>query len=135
MGAEPRRTIRVSGESIRGSPFLTRTGRTIRPTNSCDSSAAWPRPIPKRWPICADSSHVFSGYNLYHVCNANGLSAASMELSSDLDEVIEERLDKHNQLHITEWRELTQGIPRRFLFSPPAMMGEVGHDDRRRDRE
>ena len=37
-------------------------------------------------------SQVFSGYNLYDVCNGYGLSAASMELSSDLDDVIEERL-------------------------------------------
>jgi O-methyltransferase len=73
-------------------------------------------------------SQVFSGYNLYHVCNGYGLSAAAMELSSDLDEVIEERLEKHNQPHIDVWREMTQGMPRRFLFSPPAMMGEVGHE-------
>ncbi len=73
-------------------------------------------------------SQVFSGYNLYHVCNGYGLSAASMELSPDLDEVIEERLEKHNQPHLDDWREMTQGIPRRFLFSPPAMMGEVGHE-------
>jgi hypothetical protein len=73
-------------------------------------------------------SQVFSGYNLYHVCAGFGLSASTMELSSDLDAVIEERLEKHNQPHIDDWREMTQGIPRRFLFSPPAMMGEVGHD-------
>ena len=73
-------------------------------------------------------SQVFSGYNLYHVCAGFGLSASTMELTSDLDEVIEERLEKHNQQHLDDWREMTAGIPRRFLFSPPAMMGEVGHE-------
>jgi hypothetical protein len=73
-------------------------------------------------------SQVFSGYNLYHVCNGYGLSAAAMDLSSDLDEEIEERLEKHNQPHVDDWRQMTQGIPRRFFFNPPPVMGEVGHE-------
>jgi hypothetical protein len=71
---------------------------------------------------------VFSGYHLYEVCDAKGVAAAQIELDENLDRRIEERLNERNPLHVTEWRQLTHGIPRRFLVAPARMLGEVGHD-------
>lgn len=73
-------------------------------------------------------AQVFSGYSLYRVCNGYGFSAATMELSSTLDAEIAERLAKQNSIHIEDWRQMTASLPRRFLFAPPALLGEVGHD-------
>lgn len=73
-------------------------------------------------------SQVFTGYNLYHVCNGYGLSAATMQLTASLDDEIAERLGKQNRVHVEDWRQMSSGIPRRFLFTPPAVLGEVGHD-------
>lgn len=71
---------------------------------------------------------VFSGYNLYQVCSSEGLIAADLEFDDCLDRQIEQRLKERNQVHVDEWRQLTYRIPRRFIFAPPRMLGEVGHD-------
>lgn len=73
-------------------------------------------------------SQVFSGYSLYQVCNGYGFSAATMELPTTLDSEIAVRLAKQNQAHIEDWRQMTVGLPRRYWFMPPALLGEVGHD-------
>jgi putative sugar O-methyltransferase len=73
-------------------------------------------------------SPVFTGYNLYHVCNSFGLRASEMELSENLDEEISARLEKQNHIYVERWRKMTAGIPRRFLVRPPALLGEVGHE-------
>jgi O-methyltransferase domain len=73
-------------------------------------------------------TQVFTGYNLYEVCKGFGLRASTMELSANLDEVISARLEKQNHLFVGRWRKMTVGIPRRFLFKPPLLLGEVGHD-------
>ncbi|MBM4298643.1 MAG: putative sugar O-methyltransferase, partial [Deltaproteobacteria bacterium] len=73
-------------------------------------------------------AQVFSGYSLYRVCNGYGFSAATMELSATLDQEIAERLAQQNRIHIEDWRRMTNGLPRRFLFTPPALLGEVGHE-------
>jgi putative sugar O-methyltransferase len=73
-------------------------------------------------------SQVFTGYNLYEACNARGLSVANLPLTDALDATARDRLKQRNGLYVALWRHMTQGIPRRFVFSPPRLLGEVGHD-------
>jgi hypothetical protein len=71
---------------------------------------------------------VFSGYNLYQVQSSEGLIAADLEFGEELDRLIEERLNERNDTHVKEWQQLTYKIPRRFIYSPPGMLGEIGRD-------
>jgi hypothetical protein len=73
-------------------------------------------------------SQVFTGYNIYEVCNARGLSVANLTLDDALDASTRLRLDERNAPNIELWRHMTRGIPRRFIFTPARMLGEVGHD-------
>jgi hypothetical protein len=73
-------------------------------------------------------SQVFTGYNIYEVCNARGLSVANLPLTDALDATTRDRLERQNGPQLDLWRHMTQGIPRRFIFSPARLLGEVGHD-------
>jgi len=73
-------------------------------------------------------SQVFTGYNIYEVCNARGLSVANLPMTDALDATTRDRLDKQNGPQLALWRHITQGIPRRFIFSPARLLGKVGHD-------
>jgi hypothetical protein len=71
---------------------------------------------------------VFSGYHLYQVQRSEGLIAADIEFNDELDQMIADRLRERNEIHVKEWQQLTYKIPRRFIFSPPPLMGEIGHE-------
>jgi hypothetical protein len=71
---------------------------------------------------------VFSGYHLYAVQSSEGLIAADIEFNDTLDQSIADRLRERNEPHVNEWQQLTYKIPRRFVFSPAPMLGEIGHD-------
>jgi len=71
---------------------------------------------------------VFSGFHLYQVQRTDGLIAADLEFGDELDRQIEQRLNARNEIYVQEWQQLTDKIPRRFIYSPPGMLGEVGHD-------
>jgi hypothetical protein len=73
-------------------------------------------------------SQVFSGHNLYNVCNGKGMTASDMPLPDTLDDEIRDRLEARNHSYVNEWQEMTRGLPRRFIFAPPRFLGEVGHD-------
>lgn len=73
-------------------------------------------------------SQVFSGYSLYNVCDSRGIAASDMRLPDTLDEEIQVRLDAHNLAYVDEWHQMTHTLPRRFIFAPPRLLGEVGHD-------
>ena len=73
-------------------------------------------------------SQVFTGYNIYEVCNARGLSVANLPLTDALDATTHDHLERQNGPQLALWQHITQGIPRRFIFSPARLLGEVGHD-------
>jgi hypothetical protein len=70
---------------------------------------------------------IFSGYNLFEVRGAAGLTASALTFDDDFSLTVAERLSKRNRPFVEEWRRVTKGLPRKFIFSPPAMLGEVGH--------
>ncbi len=114
--------------SIRVSPCPTRTGRGDAANEFvqvfrrvCDADV-------RTLEHLRGLSQVFTGYNLYEACNARGLSVANLPLTDALDAMARDRLKQRNGLYVALWRHMTQGIPRRFVFSPPRLLGEVGHD-------
>ena len=70
---------------------------------------------------------MFSGYNLFEMSSAAGKTTADMRFTDEFESIVRERLVKTNPQFIEEWNRLTLGLPGKFVFSPPGMLGEIGH--------
>ncbi len=72
-------------------------------------------------------TQVFSGYNLFEVADGHGLSAADTVHDSQLDDKLEFRLRERNEEFVELHRMQIAGLPPKFVFRPPALLGEIGH--------
>lgn len=72
-------------------------------------------------------TQVFSGYNLYEVCDGRGLSSSGLVVSDELEGNIKINLIERNRIFVDEWMRMTQDVGSPFLFCPPPILGEVGH--------
>ena len=68
----------------------------------------------------------FSGYDLFGVAHPDHINP-DLQVGSDFDEGLALRLAQRNLVHVQRHRPLIEGIPDRFVFRPPALLGEVGH--------
>lgn len=84
-------------------------------------------------PTPGDLSHfrgltsMFSGYSLYDRSIAEGLSISRQRFDAAGDARILDRLHEPDPTVVDDWRRLSAGVPRPYRFSPPAMLGEIGH--------
>ena len=70
----------------------------------------------------------FSGYNLFNVCDGKGLSSAEMQFDDDFERKLAEALVANNRQFVDEYKAQITGLPPQFIFRPPLMLGEVGHN-------
>jgi hypothetical protein len=70
---------------------------------------------------------VFSGYNLYSMCNGAGSTSADRIIAPNIDTEVAELLAVRNPTYVSDWLAMTQGLPLRYRFSPPHQLGECGH--------
>ena len=70
-------------------------------------------------------TQVFTGHHLYEVDRRRPMVESTAPYT---DEVVAAALALRNGPYIEAWRRLTADLPLRFLVSPPARLGEVGHD-------
>lgn len=72
-------------------------------------------------------SQVFSGYNLYQVCDGKGLSVTKLELTDRIWEQVKFNLRERGFAFVFENLSMVKGLPERYLFKPPSMLGECGY--------
>jgi hypothetical protein len=72
---------------------------------------------------------VFSGYSLFEVTVAAGLTASDIcfRNDNDIDHVLALKLCERNPLFVDEHHRLVVDLPSEFIFQPPNMLGEIGH--------
>lgn len=72
-------------------------------------------------------TQVFSGYNLYQVCDGKGLSVSSLELTDQTLEQIKLNLRERGVDFVPRNLLMIEGLPTRYVFKPPSMLGECGY--------
>lgn len=72
-------------------------------------------------------TQVFSGYNLYHVCDGKGLSVSNLELTDRTWEQVRFNLRERGFTFVPRNLYMVKGIPERYLFRPPSILGECGY--------
>jgi len=71
---------------------------------------------------------VFTGYSLFAVSQAAGLTCSDMTFSDKFDSTVADRLREWNRPFVEEWHRVTSGLRPEAIFRPPAMLGEIGHE-------
>lgn len=72
-------------------------------------------------------SQVFTGFSLYQVCDGHGLAASRLQVTDELEAEIQSALAQRNLQYVDYWKSLTLGLPDRYRFQPPSVLGECGH--------
>ncbi|MEO7859200.1 MAG: putative sugar O-methyltransferase [Nitrospirales bacterium] len=70
---------------------------------------------------------VFSGYSLFEVTAAAGLTASDICFREDIDQTLAIKLSERNPVFVDEHHRLVADLPGEFIFRPPNMLGEIGH--------
>ena len=70
---------------------------------------------------------VFSGYSLFEVTAAAGLTASDICFREDIDQALAIKLCERNPVFVDEHHRLVADLPGEFIFRPPNMLGEIGH--------
>ena len=70
---------------------------------------------------------VFSGYSLFEVTAAAGLTASDICFREDIDQALVIKLCERNPVFVDEHYRLVADLPGEFIFRPPNMLGEIGH--------
>lgn len=69
----------------------------------------------------------FSGFSLYQVTLAVGLTCSDLQIDADFDVGLAARLQQRNLVHLENHHRLIAGLPAAYVLRAPAMLGEVGH--------
>jgi len=70
---------------------------------------------------------IFSGYNLYAVTYALGLSVANLEFDKRNLEDVHKKIKQNNPPFVLEHENQVRKVPRSNIFNPPKKFGECGH--------
>jgi hypothetical protein len=71
-------------------------------------------------------TQVFSGYSLYNVCDGKGLSVSKLDVTESILEQIKVNLRERGFAFARENISMVKGLPERYVFKPPSMLGECG---------
>lgn len=72
-------------------------------------------------------TQVFSGYNLYQVCDGKGLSVSSLELTDRTWDQVKGNLRERGLAFVYKNLSMVKSLPDRYVFKPPSMLGECGY--------
>ena len=72
-------------------------------------------------------TQVFSGYSLYNTCHGKGLSMSTLELTESTWEQVNFNLRERGLRFVLKNLLMVKGLPERYVFKPPSMLGECGY--------